>query len=1581
MKLDRRLLLCMAALGLCSHLTWAKEPAPNSDDILMQRFDAAGVKLGSETVVNTVTAGQQRRADIAMDAQGNFVVVWVGNGPGDSNGVFMRRFNAAGSALGDEVLVNTTTAGDQNEVRVGMHDDGRFAIAWTDYIGRVGTDGTFGAGPGNVTGVVVESQNNQIGGRGAGEANVIAGQSGAGVAILSGTGNTVLGNSIHSNGGLGIDLGAIGVTLNDAAPDGDSGANNLQNFPELTRALVTGPNSVEVAGTLDSESLGYYWIELFVSPTADASGNGEGQTYLDAFGMRADGSGRLSFSRTINAAVPVGYVVTATATQSNSGYTAFTNTSEFSAAVTAQPPVPQNTVPGAKTFFEDTPSDFTGLSVAHSDSSVTTITTRLSVLNGRLNVTLSGGVTISAGANASASLTLSGSLSAVRTVLGTLRYQGALNFSGADTLTMRSTDAASRVDEDTVAITVTQVNDAPSGVNTTVTTDEDKTYEFKVADFAFTDVEGHGLRAVTITAVPLAGSLTLNGTAVTANQTIGVADINAGLLRFKPADNASGTGYASFNFLVQDNGGTANSGADTDSTPNTLTIDVTAVNDPPSGTNSTVSATEDTAYVLTAANFGFNDTDDRNNVYEVTVLASDGTRTDSQALQITVTNLPEAPTGGPVVTGSAVQGQTLSAGTGTIADGDGLGPFSFQWLRDNDAIAGATGASYTLGQADVARNIRVRVSWTDGGGTQEALVSPAVGPVANVNDAPTGLPTITGTPTEDQTLTVNTTAIGDADGLGTLSYQWVRGGTDIDGATGTSYQLVDADVGQPVSVRVSWRDGFGTAESLPSAAVGPVANVNDAPTGAPVVAGTPREGETLVANVAAIADADGLGTFSYQWLRDNVAIAGATDDAYTLGDADVGALISVRARYTDGHGTPESLTSVAVGRVANVNDTPTGAPAILGTPTQGQTLPEGAATGTTVGITAWAVDADGTTNTVRYALLDDAGGRFAIDAASGVVTVANGRLLDFEAGAPAHGITVRATSEDGSSTTLDFTITLSDVNEDGVGEVTNLQPPPPALPENPRNGTPVGITAHAVDPDGTNSTVRYTLTDDAGGRFTIDPVTGEVTVADGSRLDFEDAPSHQITVRADSADGSFSTAGFTIALADSNEHALGPLTDADPAADTVPEGAATGTPVGITAQAVDADGTTNTVRYALLNDAGGRFAIDAASGVVTVANGRLLDGGVAARHGITIQAMSADGSTSTMALDVAVAQRPLPADLPPVFPADSSTVGVPHEQMQVKTVAATDPMDRALTYSIAGGDDAAHFEIDAATGALRFAAPPRYDLPRDAGRDNRYEVLVRASNGTLSATHMVYVQVQPLDIELPGDPLGPGVPPDAIVLAPVAPVVAGPGSPLQAVRPPPLLGAGGASTRLAEPGGADGTGTRAGQDGAPGTVPAPAVAAGSVFDAVLRASGVQRMDWASVHSSRLHQARPDDTLTLMLRLLSNPSGPAQAIGGGSAAGAKITAGEPLTHSGSGSGTAVQLDAVLIGGVAITLGAAFWASRGSALVASLLAASPAWASFDPLPVLTRRERRRIKADTPPARELGSLPGQAAGPAVP
>ncbi len=303
-----------------------------------------------------------------------------------------------------------------------------------------------------------------------------------------------------------------------------------------------------------------------------------------------------------------------------------------------------------------------------------------------------------------------------------------------------------------------------------------------------------------------------------------------------------------------------------------------------------------------------------------------------------VANVNDPPSGTVVITGTPIQGQTLSANPSGIADPDGLGTFAYQWLRAGNPIGGATAAGYTLSQADVGSSVSVRVSYLDGGGFAESVTATGTGAVANVNDLPTGGVTISGAATQGQTLTSNTASLADLDGLGTLSYQWLRGGNASAGATANTYSPTQADVGLAISVRVSYTDGGGAFESVTSSETAAVANVNDLPTGILNILGTPIQGQNLSADATALADADGLGPLSYQWLRDGSGITGANGIGYSPIQADVGHAISVRISYTDGGGTAESVTSAATGAVANVNDAPTGSVAVSGTASRTEML-------------------------------------------------------------------------------------------------------------------------------------------------------------------------------------------------------------------------------------------------------------------------------------------------------------------------------------------------------------------------------------------------------------------------------------------------------------------------------------------------------------------------------------------------------------------------------------------------------------------------------------------------------------------
>ncbi|MDA9350833.1 hypothetical protein N9Q81_01795, partial [Planktomarina temperata] len=278
-----------------------------------------------------------------------------------------------------------------------------------------------------------------------------------------------------------------------------------------------------------------------------------------------------------------------------------------------------------------------------------------------------------------------------------------------------------------------------------------------------------------------------------------------------------------------------------------------------------------------------------------------------------------APTGAPVIAGTFSQDRELSVDVSSIADADGLGDFSYQWNRDGAAIEGATAATYTLSEADVGANISVTVSYTDGYGAAESVVSAETADIAKANDAPTGSLVISGTAAEGDILTLDTSSIADVDGVvGGFSYVWMKAGAVLAGETGSTYTLTQADVGSVFSASVSYVDGLGVTETLSAEPTAAVANVNDDPTGSLALSGTLEKGSALTLDSSSIADEDGLGEFSITWLSDDTPIAGATGATYTLSADEVGKTISATIEYTDGQGTVETVTSAATSTVKDV---------------------------------------------------------------------------------------------------------------------------------------------------------------------------------------------------------------------------------------------------------------------------------------------------------------------------------------------------------------------------------------------------------------------------------------------------------------------------------------------------------------------------------------------------------------------------------------------------------------------------------------------------------------------------------------
>ena len=206
---------------------------------------------------------------------------------------------------------------------------------------RIGT-GLTGADLGNlgISLTIVDASDNTIGGVAVGAGNVIA-YNGSGVDLRGDTsiGNSIVGNSIHSNDFLGIDLcdiedAATGscldpadVTPNDPS-DPDTGANNLQNFPDLAsvdRVAAT------VNGALDSVPSSAFTIDLYVNTSCDPTGHGEGETHVGSTAVATDAGGIATFAVGLPVSPAAGEFLTATATDDGG------STSEFSACLEIPP--------------------------------------------------------------------------------------------------------------------------------------------------------------------------------------------------------------------------------------------------------------------------------------------------------------------------------------------------------------------------------------------------------------------------------------------------------------------------------------------------------------------------------------------------------------------------------------------------------------------------------------------------------------------------------------------------------------------------------------------------------------------------------------------------------------------------------------------------------------------------------------------------------------------------------------------------------------------------------------------------------------------------------------------------------------------------------------------------------------------------------------------------------------------------------------------------------------------------------------------------------------------------------------------
>ncbi|MEZ5729494.1 MAG: hypothetical protein R3E48_16780 [Burkholderiaceae bacterium] len=287
--------------------------------LVINRFTANGLVVEGS---NNLIAGNYIGTDVAGTSDAGNTAV----------GIRLDNPTAFGNQIGGLTAAdrNVVSGNDAQGIRVsfGAHDN----VVLGNYIGT-DASGSFGVANSNDGIRIIDAgtESNTIGGTLAGAGNLIAYNTGRGVDVVTGS-HTILGNSIHDNGTIGIDLNIDGVTANDAG-DADTGPNDLQNFPVLATASSSAGDTT-VTGSLNSTASTTFRIEYFSSPVADGTGYGEGATYLGFDTVTTDGAGNATINTTlVGVATTVGHVVSATATVDNGGGS-YGASSEFSNTLT-----------------------------------------------------------------------------------------------------------------------------------------------------------------------------------------------------------------------------------------------------------------------------------------------------------------------------------------------------------------------------------------------------------------------------------------------------------------------------------------------------------------------------------------------------------------------------------------------------------------------------------------------------------------------------------------------------------------------------------------------------------------------------------------------------------------------------------------------------------------------------------------------------------------------------------------------------------------------------------------------------------------------------------------------------------------------------------------------------------------------------------------------------------------------------------------------------------------------------------------------------------------------------------------------
>jgi len=260
----------------------------------------------------------------------------------------------------------------------------------------------------------------------------------------------------------------------------------------------------------------------------------------------------------------------------------------------------------------------------------------------------------------------------------------------------------------------------------------------------------------------------------------------------------------------------------------------------------------------------------------------------------------------PSIMGTPAVGSEVTANQGGWSGYPSIS-YAYQWRRDGVNISGATAQTYTIQAADYEADLDVVVSATNTEGGPVAATSPAV-TVIGVAPVNTVAPAVSGSSGLGDVLTTTNGTWTGYPASFSYAYQWRRNGSNIGGATASSYTIVAGDSAASITCLVTATNAQG---STAQASNGITVQTFSAPviSGVPTISGTAEVGETLTATAASVTG-NPTPSRTWQWLRDGSNISGATSSTYTLVSADGGTDVSVRQTETNALGADDAVSAV-----------------------------------------------------------------------------------------------------------------------------------------------------------------------------------------------------------------------------------------------------------------------------------------------------------------------------------------------------------------------------------------------------------------------------------------------------------------------------------------------------------------------------------------------------------------------------------------------------------------------------------------------------------------------------------------------